>query len=222
MTIWRFDIGAKYHDIALTVYPTGIEVFDSMMVRTEYSPYTQRILDTVRRVFSPPALKATSGCFTQSLQYTGGDDTEPPQCWIRHKKSQLLCSYHPEAQNRFGWGWCLFYLHARLQRISIDGLVRQLPPLIVIKRYLYGLVSMGLIVVDEDMRESLLRVWDSDTKNKSKSYGGRRLTVPDKYLSLEEVISCSGNSYCYTRIEPRTTPPINHDGKKKKRRLTFA
>jgi hypothetical protein len=83
---------------------------------------------------------------------------------------------------------------------------------------------MGLIVVTEDVRESLLRVWDSDSKSKSKSYGGRRLTVPGKYMSLDEVINCSGSSYSYTRIDPSPaiplSPLLNHDNKKK-RRLTF-
>lgn len=217
MTIWRFEMGDVSHHVALTVYPTGIEVFDSMFYSEVPSPYTERILDTTRKVFNPPELKVTGGALEQCLNYTGGDGTETPFCWLRHKKSSLLLSYHPEAQNRFSWGWCLFFLDSKLQKVGIGSIVKGLHPLIVIKRYLYGLAMRRLIVVPEELRESLLHVWDSDTVHKSMTYETRILA----YQSGSEPLSYAGSHYSYTVSKVPKVPLVPLPAIRKRQRLSF-
>jgi hypothetical protein len=161
ITLWRFDIGQAYHDVALAIYPGGIEVFDSMVSGAEYGPYTKRIVQTVYQVFNPPDLAVTGGNTKSCLQYTGGDPAERPLCWTRQKKSALLCAYHPEAQNRFSWGWSLFYLHCRLQDLDINNQTTGLSPLIVVKRYLYGLAKSKLLGPNVILMPHFTKVWDA-------------------------------------------------------------
>jgi len=194
------------HYAAYYVTPTVVEVFDSMVGVKNSGVYTSvfegiaTLLFPNRRLFT---VKPNPGEAT--LQPTGGflwilPSFSMSTACVKDRKILQLCNH--EAQDHFCWAWGLFYLHSRLEGLSLNSTRKWLadtdyPPLALIKSYLWLLMSWFDDRISPELQEDFLSIWDAEDRTKPSDYR--------RYFIYMDPVHLTSVSQCLTLL----LPPLN-------------
>jgi hypothetical protein len=197
--ILALDLGVVGGHYAAYYLTAGrVEVFDSMVTKSGAGVYTPVFLDLAARLFPAHRIEMVQPASDEdTLQPTGGFLWIPPSFPLSQDRLKRrivqLCNH--EAQDHFCWAWCLLYLHSRLAGRDLGATRKwlashRLPPLALIKSYVWLLVSWFGLSLSPEVSQYFLSLWDAEDRSEPGDYRRYLIRMKPEPRHLTSVHDC--------------------------------
>ena len=202
------ELGGHYASYYVT--PRDVEVFDSMVSSSSRGVYTDVFLELARLLFPRRIVRAVRPAPGEAtLQPTGGFLWITPDFIAtvtddHTRKILQLCNH--QAQDHFCWAWGVLYLHSRLVGIDLGSTRRWLthtsiPPLALIKSYLWLLLSVTGEQLPPEFHHDFLSIWDASNRKDPADYRRYLLRLDAMAHNLTSLTDCLTLVLPPTRIQ---------------------